>query len=55
MALEEQNMTDMMQHPIGCTLNEPDLAKRRPGLFTDLARRRQEARPRLEAEQAPGA
>jgi hypothetical protein len=55
MALEEQNMADMTQHPVGCTLNEPDFAERRPGPFTDLAQRRQEARPRLETEQAPGA
>lgn len=48
-------MAGTTQHPVGCTLNEPDFAKRRLGLFTDLARRRQEARPRLETELAPGA
>ncbi|MGH7413371.1 MAG: hypothetical protein ACREKJ_04160 [Candidatus Rokuibacteriota bacterium] len=37
-------MTGMTQLPVACTLNEPDLAKRRAGLFADLARRRQEAR-----------
>jgi hypothetical protein len=37
-------MTSRTQLPVACTLNEPDLAKRRAGLFTDLARRRQEAR-----------
>jgi hypothetical protein len=37
-------MTDMTQLPVACTLSEPDPAKRRAGLFADLARRRQEAR-----------
>jgi hypothetical protein len=37
-------MTDMTQLPVACTLSEPALAKRRAGLFADLARRRQEAR-----------
>jgi hypothetical protein len=37
-------MTDRTPLPVACTLSEPDLAKRRAGLFTDLARRRQEAR-----------
>jgi len=37
-------MTDRTQLPVACTLSEPDLAKRRAGLFTDLARHRQEAR-----------
>ena len=37
-------MTDRTQLPVACTLSEPDLAQRRAGLFTDLARRRQEAR-----------
>jgi len=37
-------MSSRTQLPVACTLNEPDLAKRRAGLFTDLARRRQEAR-----------
>ena len=37
-------MTDRTPLPVACTLNEPDLASRRAGLFTDLARRRQEAR-----------
>ena len=37
-------MTDRTQLPVACTLNEPDLAERRAGLFTDLARRRHEAR-----------
>ena len=37
-------MTDMTQLPVACTLSEPDLAKRRAGLFTDLAQHRQEAR-----------
>jgi len=37
-------MTDRIQLPVACTLSEPDLAKRRAGLFTDLAQHRQEAR-----------
>lgn len=37
-------MTDRPQLPVACTLSGPDLATRRAGLFTDLARRRQEAR-----------
>jgi len=37
-------MTDRTQLPVACTLSEPELAKRRAGLFTDLARRRQEVR-----------
>lgn len=37
-------MNDRTQLPVACTLSEPDLAKRRAGLFTDLARRRQEVR-----------
>ena len=37
-------MTDRTQLPVACTLSEPDLAKRRAGLFTDLAQHRQEAR-----------
>ena len=37
-------MTDRTQFPVACTLSEPELAKRRAGLFTDLARRRQEVR-----------
>jgi hypothetical protein len=37
-------MADLTQHPVACTLNEPD-----------LARRRQEARPPLETEQSAGA
>jgi hypothetical protein len=37
-------MTDRTQLPVGCALSDPDLAKRRAGLFTDLARRRQEVR-----------
>ena len=37
-------MTDRTPLPVACTLSEPDLAKRRAGLFTDLARGRQEAR-----------
>ncbi len=37
-------MTDMTQLSVACTLSEPDLAKRRAGLFADLSRRRQEAR-----------
>ena len=37
-------MTDGTQLPVACTLSEPDLAKRRAGLFTDLAQHRQEAR-----------
>ena len=37
-------MTDTTHPPVACTLNEPDRAKRRAGLFTDLARRRQETR-----------
>jgi hypothetical protein len=37
-------MTDRTQLPVACTLSESDLAKRRAGLFADLARRRQEAR-----------
>lgn len=37
-------MADKTPLPIACTLSEPELAKRRAGLFTDLARRRQEAR-----------
>jgi hypothetical protein len=34
----------MTHVPVACTLTPPDLAKRRAGLFADLARRRQEAR-----------
>jgi hypothetical protein len=34
----------MTQLPVACTLSQPDLARRRAGLFADLARRRQEAR-----------
>ncbi len=34
----------MTRLPVACTLSQPDLAKRRAGLFADLARRRQEAR-----------
>ena len=37
-------MTDRTPLSVACTLSEPELAKRRAGLFTDLARRRQEAR-----------
>ena len=37
-------MTDRTPLPVACTLSEPELAKRRAGLFTDLARRRQEVR-----------
>jgi hypothetical protein len=37
-------MTDLARLPVACTLSEPELAKRRAGLFADLARRRQEAR-----------
>ena len=29
-------MTDRTPLPVACTLSEPDLAKRRAGLFTDL-------------------
>jgi hypothetical protein len=36
------------QLPVACTLSEPELAKRRAGLFADLARRRPEARWMLE-------
>jgi hypothetical protein len=34
----------MTQLPVACTLSEPLMAKRRAGLFADLARRRQETR-----------
>jgi hypothetical protein len=34
----------MTHLPVACTLSQPDLARRRAGLFADLARRRQEAR-----------
>ncbi len=37
-------MSDGPHLPVACTLSAPGLAKRRAGLFTDLARRRQEAR-----------
>jgi hypothetical protein len=37
-------MTDRPPLPVACTLSEPELAKRRAGLFADLARRRQEVR-----------
>ena len=37
-------MTDRTGLPVACTLSEPELAKRRAGLFADLARRRQEVR-----------
>jgi hypothetical protein len=37
-------MTDRTPLPVACTLSEPDLARRRAGLFSDLARRRQEVR-----------
>ena len=37
-------MTDRPPLPVACSLSEPALAKRRAGLFADLARRRQEAR-----------
>lgn len=37
-------MTDRPPLPVACSLSEPALAKRRAGLFTDLARRRQEVR-----------
>jgi len=37
-------MSDGSHLPVACTLSGPDLAKRRTGLFTDLARRRQEVR-----------
>jgi hypothetical protein len=36
-------MTDRTELLVACSLSEPDLAKRRAGLLTDLARRRQEA------------
>ena len=32
----------MTRLPVACTLSEPDVAKRRAGLFADLTRRRQE-------------
>ena len=34
----------MTHLPVTCTLSQPDLARRRAGLFAELARRRQEAR-----------
>jgi hypothetical protein len=34
----------MTQLPVACTLTEPEMARRRAGLFADLKRRRQEAR-----------
>ena len=34
----------MTHLPVACTLSQPDLARRRAGLFADLARHRQEAR-----------
>lgn len=34
----------MTHLPVACTLSQPDPARRRGGLFADLARRRQEAR-----------
>lgn len=34
----------MTHLPVACTLSQPDLARRRAGLFAELARRRQEAR-----------
>ena len=37
-------MTDRPPFPVACSLSEPALAKRRAGLFTDLAQRRQEVR-----------
>jgi hypothetical protein len=37
-------MTDRPPLPVACSLSGPTLAKRRAGLFTDLARRRQEVR-----------
>ena len=37
-------MTDRPPVPVACTLSEPALAKRRAGLFAELARRRQEVR-----------
>ena len=37
-------MTDRTPLPVACTLSEPDLARRRAGLFSDLARRQQEVR-----------
>ena len=37
-------MTDRPPLPVACSLSEPAPAKRRAGLFTDLARRRQEVR-----------
>jgi hypothetical protein len=35
-------MADRTQLPVACSLSESDLAKRRAGLFADLARRRHE-------------
>lgn len=37
-------MTDRPPFPVACSLSEPALVKRRAGLFTDLAQRRQEVR-----------
>ena len=34
----------MTHLPVACTLSQPDLARRRAGLFAELARRRQEVR-----------
>jgi hypothetical protein len=40
----------MTQLPVACTLSQPDLARRRAGLFADLARRRQETRWLIQLE-----